>query len=662
MDRDITRRDFLGGVNVAVTGSLLSAPLASALAALEGSPGQTSEQMQPGYYPPTRDGLRGSHPGSFEVAHQMRDGVRFDDPRDSTDTGEEYDLVVVGGGISGLAAAYFFQKEAGPDARILIVENHDDFGGHAKRNEFHSGGRMLVDLGGTEYIEAPWSYPPAAKSLLEDLGIDVSLAKKVFDHDLYPSLNLRSGIFFDKETFGADRLVAGDSAIRHGEHQTAYVTLPAELEYSVGDREAVAEFLVKTPLSADARAEILELFCGDREYLANYTEKEKIALLESVSYTEFLKEIVGVSQEVLDFFWMWRGSYMGNGSDITPTMSALRYGSPGAAGLGMDVQSKRTAEWLQHSYKEDLHFPDGNASVARMLVRRLIPGVAPGNSMHDIISAKFDYSQLDQSGSPVRLRLNATGVHVRHLGDPETARHVELTYVQEGEAKRVRSRYCVMACYNSVIPHLCPEIPAEQKMALGKSIRTPLVSTNVLVSNWKAFQQLGIFSAYCPGSYFSDVRLTYPLRFADYSSARSPEEPITVKMYHVPVSGKGQPVEQFRAGRYELLGTTFETLERNVRKQLGTMLGEGGFDPARDIEAITVNRWPHGYALGYDHDKHLMSYWSRANWSEEQKHWLEGRQQFGRIAIANSDAGAQAMTEAAIEQGYRATRGLLDES
>ncbi len=661
MDREITRRDFLNGVNIAVAGSLLSAPLAQALAALDGSGRTLSAQMMAGYYPPTRDGLRGSHRGSFEVAHQMRDGARFDDPADSTDSGEEYDLVVVGGGISGLAAAWFFQKEVGPDARILIIENHDDFGGHAKRNEFHIDGRMLIDLGGTEYIEAPWSYPKAAKTLLDDLGIDLGLAKKVFDHDLYPSLHLRGGIFFDEKTFGADRLVAGAPGIQHSEQQTAYLTLPAELENGVSNRDAVSAFLERTPLSAGARAEILQLYCGDREFLSGYSREEKLVVLRSISYMEFLSGIVGVSQEVSDFFWMWRGSYMGNGNDLTPVIAALRYGLPGAAGLGLGNESQRSAAWQQHSYKEEFHFPDGNASIARMLVRRLIPGVAPGNSMHDIISAKFDYAQLDQEESPARLRLNATAVHARHLGDPDTAAQVEVTYVQDDRARRVRSRYCVMACYNSVIPHLCPEIADGQRDALSKSIRMPLVSTNVLVSNWTAFQKLGIFAAYCPGSYFSDIRLTYPLQFTDYSSARTPDEPITIKMYRIPLPGEGHAAEQFREGRYELLGTTFEKFERNIREQLGAILAKGGFDPARDIKAITVNRWPHGYAVGYDHEKNLMSYGSEG-WSEDQKHWLKGRRRFGRIAIANSDAGASAMTEAAIEQGVRATQELLNES
>jgi len=278
--------------------------------------------------------------------------------------------------------------------------------------------------------------------------------------------------------------------------------------------------------------------------------------------------------------------------------------------------------------------------------------------MHDIISAKFDYSKLDQAGAPVRLRLNSTAVHVRTIDHSK----VEVTYVEGNEASRIRAKHCVMACYHSIIPHICPELPDRQKDALAKTIRMPLVSVNVLVDNWKAFEKLGIFSAYCPGSYYCDMRLTYPLRFADYSSARTPDEPMTIHLYRIPLPGGGLPAgEQFRLGRHDLLATPFETMERNIRQQLGRMLGEGGFDPANDIKAISVNRWPHGYAVGLDAASGKMSYFSEG-WSDEKKLWLAGRQRSGRIAFANTDAGARAMTEAAIEQAHRATREVLYES
>ncbi len=277
--------------------------------------------------------------------------------------------------------------------------------------------------------------------------------------------------------------------------------------------------------------------------------------------------------------------------------------------------------------------------------------------MHDIVAAKFDYSKLDQPESPVRLRLNSTAVYVNHVGE----RAVEITYVQGDGAKRVRAKHCVLACYHAIVPHICPELPERQKDALAKTIRMPLVSINVLVDNWKAFEKLGIFSAYCPGSYCSDMRLTYPLRFGDYESARSPDEPITVHLYRIPLPGGDLPPrEQYRLGRHDLLTTPFETFERNIRDQLGRILKDGGFDPARDIKAITVNRWPHGYAMGYDYENERVIWGSsRNNLPDEKKLWLTGRKRFGRIAFANTDAGAQAMTEAAVEQAYRATQELM---
>ena len=650
MNRDITRRDFLNGVGLTIAGSAV--PAMPAFANL------TSAQMQPGYYPPTRDGMRGSHPGSFELAHLMRDGKRWDDPADSEDTGEMFDLVVVGGGISGLSAAYFFQKEMGPDARILIVDNHDDFGGHAKRNEYHYKDRMFIDLGGTAYIENPLRYPPNARALIEELGIDVSRARDVFDHNLYPSLGLRGGIFFEQETFGKDRLVAGKAGLVNSDYQSAYITLPAELENRVGDAGDVREFMRKSPLSEKAAGEITELFSGDTDYLQGLSRQEKLAKLQAMTYIEFLEQVVGATKETVEFFRMWRASYMGSGVDIGPALSSMRYGLPGARGLGIDDHFAKSG-YQPHNYKEDFHFPDGNASVARLLVRRLIPEVAPGNSMQDIVAAKFDYNKLDQPDSPVKIRLNSTAVHVAHA-DNST---VEVTYVEGERASRVRAKNCVMACYHAIVPHICPELPEKQKHALARTIRMPLVSISVLLDNWTSFKNLGIKSAYCPTSFCSDIRLTYPLRFDDYESPRSPDDPITLRMYRIPLPGGNLPLrEQFRLGRHELLAMPFETFERNVRDQLGRLLKEGGFDAARDIAAITVNRWPHGYAVGLDDATNSMSYGNRGSWSDEQKTWVTGRQRHGRIAFANSDADAMAMTEAAIEQAYRATTELLGDS
>jgi spermidine dehydrogenase len=648
MNRPITRRDFLNGASLAVTGSLLTPGLIASASSAEFATNKAAD-----HYPPLLTGMRGSHPGSFEVAHQVRDGAQgaFGNVED---TNESYDLVVVGGGISGLAAAYFFRKQAGPKANILILDNHDDFGGHAKRNEFQYEGRTLVDLGGTEFIETPSTYPPEAAALLKELGIDVSLADKVFDRDLYRSLNLRGGIFFDKETFGTDRLVTGDRHVPEPDRAYGYQNLPSELATPEGDRDQVKAYMARTPLDERAKQEIVRLFCESVDYLPGQTLSKKIQTLRNVSYLNFLTDIVKVHPDVVKFFRTWQTSYQGIAIDSIIALHAYSSGLPGLKGMGLGPR----VDYQGRAYREDFHFPDGNASLARSLVRALVPRVAPGKDMNDIVTARFDYSHLDEASSPVRIRLSSIAVNVRHVGDPTSSNEVAITYVSSGQARRVRAGSCVLACYNALIPRLCPEIPQPQKDALSNAIRTPLVSTSVLIRNWRSFHTLGLKSAYCPGMYHSDLRLTYPVSIGNYRCPRSPEEPMLVHLYRIPIDQSLPAYEQARAGKRELLSTSFGTFEREIRGQLGRVLSAGGFDSARDIEAITVNRWPHGYASPHDPKSKLHS-WDTDSWPEEKRHWVKGRTRLGRISIANSDAAANAMSEAAIAQAYRAVSELM---
>ena len=557
------------------------------------------------------------------------------------ETGEQYDLVVVGGGISGLAAAHFFRKSAGESSRILVLDNHDDFGGHAKRNEFQAGRRLLLGYGGTYAIESPAPYSRVARGLVEELGIDVSQWKRVDDPLIYASRGLGRAVFFDKETFGADRLLLDPRPTRREDQEDFALSA-----------DAARQFVEAAPLSGAAKKDFLRLYQEKKDYLPGLPSAEKKARLARLPYSEFLSKIVGVDPQVVRFFGPAPHPLFGLGIDAVSAQDAWGLGLPGFAGMALEpgpgpgmnrdaIPNKEADEYF-------FHFPDGNASIARLLVRRLIPAAIPGQSADDVVTAHADYARLDDPASPVRLRLNSTAVRVVHAGEPAGSKSVSITYSRGGKLYTVTGAKCILACWNFVIPFICPTLPDKQKEALSYEAKVPIVYTNVAVRNWQAFIKLGAHSIYAPGSYHSYVGLDQPVSIGDYRCSESPDEPVVIHMMRTPCSPGLPARDQHRAGRASLLAASFETFERNIREQLARMLGPGGFDPARDIAAITVNRWPHGYAYEYN--------------SLFDRFWLEGgaqpcevaRRRFGRIAIANADAAAYAYTDAAIDQAWRA--------
>jgi spermidine dehydrogenase len=342
----------------------------------------------------------------------------------------------------------------------------------------------------------------------------------------------------------------------------------------------------------------------------------------------------------------------GVGIDAVPALGCFEsgddYGSftyPGFDGLGIGVHEKEEPYIF--------HFPDGNASIARLLVRALIPAAMPGHSMDDVVTALADYSKLDVEGAPLRIRLNSTVVHVRHSGSSGATKTVDIAYMRGKKLQSVHASNCVLACYNMMIPYICPELPKNQNEALSYLVKTPLVYTHVALRNWTSFAKLGVHHIVAPGGYHTYTALDFPVSIGKYAFPSHPEEPMVLFMLRTPCR-PGLPMrDQFRAGRMELMDTPFSKFERNVRDQLGRMLGSAGFDPARDIEGITVNRWAHGYA-------YTPNTLFDPEWKEEDKPWVIGRKPFGKIAIANSDAGANAYTNEAIDQAWRAVGEILN--
>jgi spermidine dehydrogenase len=427
-------------------------------------------------------------------------------------------------------------------------------------------------------------------------------------------------------------------------------------DLTVNSDEAWKAFLASAPLSEGAKSDIVRLNKEKKDYLPGLSSDEKKARLARMSYAAFMKDLVGVSDEVLKVYQAGPQPLFGVGIDAVAAQDAWGLGFPGFLGMDLDPAPgkgmNRDAIPNAEAEKYFFHFPDGNASIARLLVRKLIPDAIPGSSATDVVTSRAKYAKLDEPSSPVRIRLNSTAVRVKHLGDPGSAKGVEITYARRGKIYNVRASQCVLACWHVVIPYICDELPKAQKEALSQAAKVPLLYTNVALRNWTAFQKAGANSVYAPGCYHTHLNLDLPVSIGEYQCPKKPDEPIVVHMMKTPCKPGLPARNQHMAGRIELFTTEFSDIEKEIRGQLARTLAGTDFDPARDISAITVNRWPHGYAYEYN------SLWD--------KFWLQGgetpcevaRKPFGRIAIANADAAAYAYTDAAIDQAYRAVQEL----
>ena len=627
MARSITRRDFLNGAALALAAGTTLAP--RDLLALEKGAVRPRSAIGKDYYPPTRTGMRGGHDGSFEVAHAL--AWRGELPKDYALLNERYDLVVVGGGLSGLAAAYLYRQQAGPDRKILILDNHDDFGGHAKRNEFHADGRMLLGVGGSLNLEHQ-NFSDTVHRVLRELGVDLEKLEAACEPGYLISDPLANmGYYLNATQYGRDRIVQDASA-------GAWL--------GSGDHRALVDSL---GLPGDQRQRLLALVEGERDLLDELSLTQTKRYIDTTSYQEFLSTQAGLAPATIALFEPMLRLIYGLGADCVSVMEALMFGLPGVKSLGMTGTLVGALFAYAAAGVRYPMFPDGNASVARLLVRKLIPEVAAGSTMDDIVEARFDYSRLDHPGSSIRLRLNSTAVQAVNVDDG-----VEVSYVESGKAYRVRAGHCILACYNGIVPHLCPELPDAQKESLKYAVKTPFAMANVLLRSGAAVHAAGVAQYFCPGSFFEAVTEAPPVRLGGYPGGSQGDQAMVLWMAHMPAPrnrGNQNARELYRLGQHRLYTTPFAAYETEIENQLAAMFGPKGFAADRDIEAITVNRWSHGYAYEY-----LGLY--DPPWEAGQAPHELGRKPLGRISIANSDAEGSAYLHAAIDAAARAVGEL----
>ncbi|WP_326819269.1 NAD(P)-binding protein [Streptosporangium sp. NBC_01756] len=639
MDRPITRRDFFDGV-ATVAGVAALGSLTGCAAGLPNAIGTERLKVpREAGYPPDLTGLRGNTAQALSVPHALRDDRFWDYAGVPEPTGEHYDLVVVGAGISGVCAAHRWLERA-PDARILVLDNHDEVGGHARRNEFHPKDRrgLLIGYGGSQSIEAPSVWTPEGKDLLGKIGVKVKKFEKYFDQRLYTDLGMYDSVYCDRETFTAEKLV---------------VLAPGR---------AASRWIAELPVAEQAREDLLMLYGDPPDWFPGLSDGQKKERLAGLTYAGFLKDVCKVHPDVLRFVQTMPNDEWGYGSDafgaIDAWGSAGEYGYPGFQGLGLDrtAPSPYNSPSMIKGWGADdpyiYHFPEGNQAIVRMMIGRMIPGFTTAADMDDISTATFDYGRLDLPGNQVSIRLSSPVVSVANDGDPATATGATVGYFDGDVVRTVGAANVIMACWNMVIPYLVGELPAEQKEALRKAVKVPMLYATVQLRGWTAWQKMGVNRTRFTGAYWSVAELDYPVSIGDYRPPMTPDQPINVHMISAPAVPGMSPAAGSVAGRYALIKTPYDYLEYSIRDQLTRLLGPGGFDPGRDIQAITVNRWGHGYAPEY------ATPWNLDFYPGGPLPATLARRRAGRIAIANSDSVPAAYADAAITAAYRAVGEL----
>jgi spermidine dehydrogenase len=625
MNTEITRRDFLGSTLLASGALLLDGVSPAELLASSddwtgyGGVGEYSR-------------CNGNTLEVLQAGHKMRDGAYDPLPEETIDTGEIYDCVIVGGGISGLAAALFFQRQAGSQVSVLILENHPIFGGEAKQNEFSVDGKRLIAHQGSAIYLVPYPHSFIAR-FYDSIGLHA------------PKLNYQKwvgpepGMELGRTPYDSAGLGRGQYGFwfgnKFGRKDGLWLIDP------------VGKEMRGAPVGPDARKELLRWFSGKageeaKFDLPKYEGDAASRRLDSISLEQHYIEHFGFSRDTIRTF-------------LSPVEG-------GGSGLGPDALSAYCdyAADLLHPFDDGSGeavqmFPGGNTTIARLLVKTLIPESIDGPAdVEGVSRGAVKLDALDSRGSPARIRLSSTSVSVRHDGDPAKAEFVSIAYARGGKVFRVKARSAVMAGGSWTTKHIVADLPAEYRTAYSRFYRSPCMMANVAVRNWRFLHKMGISG--CRwfegiGNYLDVCRQAV---VGGNDEGIGPDSPVVLAV-KVLYSYPGMSTEdQGHRGRGEMLATSFRDYERRIREQFTLMFGAAGFDAKRDIAGIVLNRWGHAYLSpqpGFFFGKD----------GEPAPRKVLRSAPFGRIAFANTDLAGAMDHRFSILEARRAVDQLLDQ-
>ena len=678
----ITRRDFLDGVAISAAGlaAAAAAPHLSGAEALAASRGHGPQPLPPGYFPPTVTGLKG------QPDHVVEDIMRIDGPpnqrdvhstkggpgihiRHVRDSDETYDCVIVGAGASGLAAAKYYRDRFGENSKILLLDPLPDFGGHSHRNEFHVGPTTFLKNGGTVNLDTvtswnqttgglqdiPGSYGQPSVDMLEYLGVDAFNFPSTSGPGIPSSYGLRAMVLFPGKDWGGK-----DTLIPNRTNAVSWHDWLATTPWSQAARDGIER------IQTDETSDWIALKHGPR------SDQQKKAILSKLTQKRYYMDYIGVPEQAIRQYQRNGHSLLGAGAQVVSAGDMWALGSPGFEGLGLNFDPfpgiGRTPQMGLQEGAEDSPsptWPDGNSSLLRLLVDRLIPGAVshPGGAaptMENVVNAVTDYSKLDRSGNKVRIRLHSLVFRVEPAS--KRKRLAEVDYLIDGEksGRRVRAKHVVMACWNRVTAHVLEDLPRQQVKDLCYARKTPLIYGRAALNNWQAFADAKITSVSPRGNslFWDTTSLQAGVRFGSAygPTPNTPDQPAVLNFTVVPTDHNATPqLAAYEGGRKKLLQMSFRDLERALIDVIDRSVNKSGgdFDPQRDLHSIMINRWNYGYA----HE--LTSVWDPSlygPWANQPQ--VRGRKPVKNVSIANSDSAAFAYTHSAINEGYRAVQDL----